>query len=253
MNKLSKLYLVNPGLREKVTNFLAHGNNGGPVDIEHIQSFTSRQECSRNKYAKDYEIWLARNIIRATEMGLYNAYAEGRSLSILDLGCGGAIFPAVAKSLGHSVIATDLDIEDTVFTHVADAQSMQRLRMAVRPFKRIGDEIDALDGKQFDLVTGFATCFNHFDIDGNKVLWGKEEWDFFIKDVKGRLLSPNGKIYLQMNASIENVSAMSSEVTGVFKSHGASILGEDSTVPVAVVKERTRVLTTADAYQGFNL
>ena len=69
------------------------------------------------------------------------------------------------------------------------------------------------------MITGFAICFNGHATD---TLWRKEEWDYFINDLKNNHLKKNGKIFLELNQE-PNGLYYSQELLTFFKETGAII------------------------------
>lgn len=212
--RLEELYTANPVLKESVARFFEETY----IDRNRIETFQLSAELSqhRTKYAADYEFWVAKNMQRALFLGLDK---PPRHLTILDLGCGGAIFPAIATYFGHQVIATDHDLSDPTFSTVAEAQGIARQQLTVSPFTSLPDL-----GKKFDLITGFATCFNH-DYE-NHTSWGAGEWDHLLTDIRlNQLKAGSGRLFLQLNIGLNNETEVTQDVRDIFEKHHGNVNG----------------------------
>jgi hypothetical protein len=113
-----------------------------------------------------------------------------KPLRILDIGSGAGYFLFVCKQLGHSVMGLDLDWPP-MYAEMFQMMEMPRRVWRIEPFQ----PLPAL-GVRFDLLTGFAVCFNSH---GSNAVWGAKEWGFFLDDVVKNVLAESGEIYFELN------------------------------------------------------
>jgi SAM-dependent methyltransferase len=182
---------------------------------------TNRLEKIRKKYAVpgeethwpkylDAPRWTRLNIRRAQDLRLANLK---RPLNILDLGSGAGYFLLVARYLGHT--GTGLDLADPpMFGELFELFGFSRVIWEIKPFEPLPDF-----PQQFDLVTAFSVCFN-----GHKTpqLWTSREWEFFLGDLKKRILKPDGQVFLGLNPESRDVF-YTPELKEFFLSTGATI------------------------------
>jgi len=158
---------------------------------------------------------LRRAIVRAAMLKL----DQPPRLSILDIGCGGGFFIAVAKFLGHSCTGTELHPE-ALSAHVRE--SYQRYLTAlgctadhevlvVKPFEPLNLR------RQYDLITAGLVCFDELPSGA----WSRREWEFFFDDIY-RYLTPGGRVYIELNAHREHggLRWYTPETLAFFKSIG---------------------------------
>jgi SAM-dependent methyltransferase len=162
--------------------------------------------CVRGDASKflDYKDWLPRNIQRAIDLNLHLALP----LSIMDIGCGAGYFLLAAKSLGHTVMGTEIpreyfmdDMERLVFPELTRALNCREnvQEHMIERFVRM-----PFNEGQFDLITAFMICFNrHRQPDE----WGIEEWHFFVSDAR-RCLRPGGRLFLELNTNDDRYSSL---------------------------------------------
>ena len=62
-----------------------------------------------------------------------------------------------------------------MYAEMFEMLEMPRRVWRIEPFQPLPDL-----GRRFDLLTGFAVCFNSH---GSDDVWGIKEWDFFLDDV----------------------------------------------------------------------
>jgi SAM-dependent methyltransferase len=154
--------------------------------------------------------WIRLNIRRAQDLRLN---LRRKPLRILDLGSGAGYFLLVAKHLGHSGIGLDL-ADPTMYGEMFELFGIQRVLWEINAYQRLPDL-----GERFDLVTAFSICFNgHKRAD----LWGPKEWEFFLDDLRSRILTPPGEIFLGMNPE-EDGSFYTPELKEFFLARGARI------------------------------
>ncbi|HYY28174.1 MAG TPA: hypothetical protein VE860_09535, partial [Chthoniobacterales bacterium] len=75
-------------------------------------------------------------------------------LRILDIGSGAGYFLFVCKQFGHAVMGLDLDWP-LMYAEMFELLQIPRQIWRIEPFQPLPDL-----GVRFDLVTGFAVCFN---------------------------------------------------------------------------------------------
>jgi len=189
------------------------------VNKSKLQDITNRfsdfdPHPGASKYL-DIAAWIPKFINHAQHLGLESK----KSFNILDIGTGPGLFPLVCKNLGHQVRAIDLP-DNPLYNEMISLFNIQRRSSAVRPFLNI----PAFDTK-FDLITGFAICFNGHATD---TLWRKEEWGYFINDLKNNHLKKNGKIFLELNQE-PNGLYYSQELLTFFKETGATFINNHVT------------------------
>jgi SAM-dependent methyltransferase len=157
----------------------------------------------------DKQLWLRSKMMRVVELGL----DKSAQASVLDLGCGAGYFLYCCKYLGHNVHGVDLpDYE------------FYRDMIALFGLTRTGFRIEArkhlppLD-RRFDVVTAHQICFN-----GHKTenLWGVDEWDFFLSDLRDHCLNPGGIIALEFNEE-PSIGFYTGELRRYFESKSARI------------------------------
>lgn len=134
----------------------------------------------------DKQLWLRSKMMRVIELGL----DKSAQSSVLDLGCGAGYFLYCCKYLGHNVHG--MDLPDYEF---------YRDMIALFGISRTGFRIEAYKNlpslnKRFDVITAHQICFNGHKTDH---LWGVDEWDFFLNDLKENYLNPGGIVALEFN------------------------------------------------------
>lgn len=161
-----------------------------------------------SKYV-DVKKHLQRNIERAQDFNLHRLPRQ----EILDIGCGGGFFLFVAQALGHRSLGFDVS-GIPVFDDLVDLLGVDRLEYKITGFESLPDF-----GRKFDLITAFATAFHGGHEDSWR--WGKEEWNFFLSDLKGHL-KPGGRIFFDLNAAYQG-EYYTPEILDVFRQHGGVI------------------------------
>ena len=156
-----------------------------------------------------------RNLRRASELDLY-----GRPpLAILDLGCGSGYFLKICEKLGHQATGFDLD-ESAIYRDLIASLGVRRVMGRIDAFEPVPGIVS-----RFDLITAFAICFNDHS---EPVPWGRDQWEYFLKDIASRLLKPQGKIVLKLNpreGEIEDARFYTPELRTFFERLGAIIEG----------------------------
>jgi SAM-dependent methyltransferase len=138
-----------------------------------------------------------------------------RPLRILDIGSGAGYFLFVCKRLGHDVMGLDLDWP-AMYAEMFELMEIPRQLWRIEPFQPLPEL-----GMRFDLVTGFAVCFNSH---GSERVWSVNEWDFFLDDLRKSLLARGGEIYFELNP--ESWGYYTPELKEFFRSRGAVVEGK---------------------------
>lgn len=104
------------------------------------------------------------------------------------------------------------------------AYEFYRDMIALWGVSRTGFRIEAYKNlpalnKRFDFITAHQICFNGHKTEG---LWGVDEWDFFLNDLKHHFLNPGGIIALEFNEE-PAIGFYTSEVRKYFESKFARI------------------------------
>jgi SAM-dependent methyltransferase len=113
-----------------------------------------------------------------------------KALRILDIGSGAGYFLFVCKRFGHTVMGLDLDWP-SMYAEMFELMEIPRCIWRIEPFRPLPDL-----GSRFDLVTGFAVCFNSH---GSDHVWKVKEWEYFLNDVQKNVLAEAGEIYFELN------------------------------------------------------
>jgi SAM-dependent methyltransferase len=142
-----------------------------------------------------------------------------RPLRVLDIGSGAGYFLFVCRRLGHSVMGLDLDWPP-MYAEMFELLEISRRICRIECFQSLPPL-----GDRFDLVTGFAVCFNAH---GSESVWGIKEWKFFLDDLRNNVLSPGGEIYFELNP--EPWGYYTPELGEFFRQRGASLAGKRITI-----------------------
>jgi SAM-dependent methyltransferase len=137
------------------------------------------------------------------------------SLRILDIGSGAGYFLFVCKRLGHTAMGLDLDWPP-MYAEMFELMKIPRRVWRIEPFQPLPDL-----GMRFDVMTGFAVCFNSH---GSDQVWGVKEWEFFLDDARKNHLSPKGEIYFELNP--ESRGYYTPELAEFFRCAGAVVEGK---------------------------
>jgi SAM-dependent methyltransferase len=138
-----------------------------------------------------------------------------RPLRVLDIGSGAGYFLFVCKHLGHVPMGLDLDWPP-MYGEMFELMQIPRRVWRIEPFQPLPDL-----GTRFDLLTGFAVCFNSH---GSEQVWGVKEWEFFLDDVRKNLLTVIGEIYFELNP--ESWGYYSPQLGEFFRRRGAVVEGK---------------------------
>lgn len=137
------------------------------------------------KYHDKFEHSLVRNAERVFLLRL----DESRGRRILDLGCGFGYFLYAARHLGH--LGVGLDVDDPYLGQVTRLLGLDKVIHRIEPTQPLPD----IPGGPFDLITAFATVFDHSGFDGQ---WGVKEWRYFLKDLS-RFMAPGCLLHIKFN------------------------------------------------------
>jgi len=162
-----------------------------------IESTVSSRGAGAHLSNPEFSQRLRRAIVRAAQLKL----DKTPRLSILDIGCGGGFFVAVAKYLGHSCTGTELpadrlssETRESYWRYLEALGCAQDCEMlVVRPFTPL------CLGRQFDLITAGLVCFDEVS---STLTWSRLEWKFFFDDIQN-YLTPNGRVFIELNARAE--------------------------------------------------
>ncbi|MBV8142253.1 MAG: class I SAM-dependent methyltransferase [Verrucomicrobia bacterium] len=154
------------------------------------QTYASGEQSIWTKYL-DARKWLIRNVRLLKKLGLLIDPPR----EVLDLGCGAGYFLFVLKQIGSRVVGVDLD-HDPIFNEMVALLGIERLGLAITrrlPLRELGS-------RKFDLITGWAICFNNYD--NEATVWDSEDWDFLLNDLSQRL-TPDGRIIFSLNPQLD--------------------------------------------------
>jgi SAM-dependent methyltransferase len=138
-----------------------------------------------------------------------------KPLRILDIGSGAGYFLFVCKQFGHTVRGLDLDWP-LMYAEMFELMQLSRRIWRIEPFQPLPDL-----GFRFDLVTGFAVCFNSH---GSEQVWRAEEWEYFLNDIQRNILAEQGEVYFELNP--EPWGYYTPELAEFFRSRGAQVEGK---------------------------
>lgn len=175
--------------------------------------------------------WLGGRMNVALMMGLH----KSMPLNILDIGTGAGHFPFIAKYFGHKVLTSDIpdgtpegnlkngkvrdrQSGETFYADILSYFDLPREEFRVEPFVAL-PKFDS----RFDLVTSLNPSFNKYT--DEKALWGLEEWEFFLDDLRSNVLTEQGRIFLWLtrNANYSGPQVSDSEFVAYMNSKGATV------------------------------
>lgn len=177
------------------------------------------------KYS-NIEYWIPINVERAQDIWL-DRQPPSR---VLDLGCGPGYFPYVCRCLGHECIGLDVEDNEPVYLEVSALLKTQRVISRIEPLTPLPE----LGGK-FDLVTAHRICFHRIGYIPGKgwdggAEWGRPEWEFFLRDIRARVLKPGGRLLLDFNPK-DDGTWYSDAVRAFFLQEGGKILRSKVLLP----------------------
>jgi SAM-dependent methyltransferase len=162
---------------------------------------------------EDIVYWVDINVERAQDLWLDRAQPS----RILDLGSGAGYFLFVCKHFGHDVLGFDTDSEP-LFGATMELLGVRRVVGRIERQTPLPDF-----GRKFDLVTAHRICFQRIGKVRDGVEWSPADWEFFISDIRSRLLEPNGRLLLDFNPRPDGSSFFTPELRQFFLSQGARI------------------------------
>ncbi len=181
------------------------------------QRFPHRPEAPRINRFSDVDHWLKINIERAQDLWLDRT----PPLRLLDLGCGPGYFLYVCHCLGHEGLGLDID-EQALFRETTALLGVRRVISRIEAQTPLPDL-----GEKFDLVTGHRVCFQKTERFGTGPgewnEWEAVDWQFFLDDVRSRILKPGGRILLDFNPRADGRSFFTPELRDVLLENGARI------------------------------
>jgi SAM-dependent methyltransferase len=142
---------------------------------------------------------------------------SGPKLRILDLGTGFGYYPYICSCFGHDAEAIDIDTLP-LYNEVTTALGVKRTVCRITAFQDM-----PLQRGKFDLIMGFATCFNN---NSSPDLWGQKEWAFFLKDLIKNHLNAEGRIFFRINPESDGRMG-STGVEEMMNALGAEVAGND--------------------------
>src|SRR5439155_1721110 len=103
------------------------------------------------------------------------------------------------------------------------ASAFEHLSRRTHPVNR-RPILDTLDpAGRSDLVTAHRICFHRIGRVRDGVEWSPADWEFFINDIRTRLLNENGRLLLDFNPRPDGSSFFTPELRTFFLSQGARI------------------------------
>lgn len=222
--KLQKLFSVDA--RQSLWEHLSRSTHPvsarrilGTIDRTELQKlreqYPYRPNSRRINAYDDAAYWIGVNVKRAQDLWL----DRSSPLQILDLGCGPGYFLYLCRLFGHDAVGFD-PADDPFFRGTIEFFKVHRVIGRIEPKTPLPDF-----GKKFDLVTGHRVCFHRVarKQNGDWVEWTIRDWEFFINDIRTRLLKPNGRILLEFNRRQDGSSFFTHELRAFFESQGARI------------------------------
>ncbi len=181
------------------------------------QRYPHRPNAPRINRFANADYWIKINVERAQDLWLDRSLP----LRVLDLGCGPGYFLYVCRCLGHEALGLDLD-EQPLFRETTALLNVRRVIWGIEPQVPLPD----LGGK-FDLVTGHRVCFQktvRWGIgSGEWNEWEPGDWEFFLDDVRSRILKPDGRLLLDFNPRADGHSFFTPQLRNVLIAQGARI------------------------------
>jgi SAM-dependent methyltransferase len=179
------------------------------------QQYPYRPNARRINAYEDAAYWIGVNIKHVQDLWLDRA----PPLQILDLGCGAGYFLYLCRLFGHQGLGLDTD-DEPFFRGTTMLLSVHRIIARIKPQTPLPD----LE-KKFDLVTGHRVCFHRIarDENGKWREWTPGDWNFFINDIRRRVLQPNGRLLLEFNPRQDGSPFFTDELRACFLSQRARI------------------------------
>jgi SAM-dependent methyltransferase len=188
--------------------------------VRELESKGFEQICAKYANPDDQKGWpkyvdAAHRLELAIKQARFLRLDRQKPRRILDIGSGAGYFLFVCRRLGHIVMGLDLDWPP-MYAEMFDLLKMPRKVWRIEAFQPLPNL-----GTPFDLVTGFAVCFNGH---GSNSVWSPKEWEFFLKDVRKNVLSAKGEMYFELNP--EPWGYYTPELGDFFPTQGASVEGK---------------------------
>ncbi|MBT8130920.1 MAG: hypothetical protein KJO35_01515 [Gammaproteobacteria bacterium] len=186
--------------------------------------FELRKEYKGKQALMDFkyfnmEPYVRMSVLRALKLGIVGR----RKVSILDMGTGFGYFPYVCMCLhGHTIKAFDIPGQ-ALYDAVTEFLEIEKQHYAIEKFVPLKSF-----GMKFDYITGFLIAF---DRPNPPEVWGPEEWDFFISDIRENHLTDTGVLFLELNFITKVQDWYMPGVRDVFKKHGAELKANEARIP----------------------
>jgi SAM-dependent methyltransferase len=206
--------------------------------VSYMQSLKNKIDWNlfekiRNKHMKEnynrigplkyfnYKEYLRLNVRRAIDLKLHSCAPK----RILDVGCGFGYFMFVCNNLGHEIEGLDFiegnDPDTKCYPDMVKLFGQQRRLYKIQRYKLLPSFEE-----KFDLITAFQICFACHN---SPQRWKKEEWGFFLNDIKSHL-NPGGQVYLDFNMEQSTQRFHSDQLKEYFIKRGARLLKDDQVV-----------------------
>jgi len=183
------------------------------AELEKLRKhYPYRPNARRINAYEDAAYWIGVNVKHVQDLWLDRA----PPLHILDLGCGAGYFLYLCRLFGHEGLGLDTD-DDPFWSGTTELLGVRRVIARINAKTPLPDL-----GKKFDLVTGHRVCFHWITADQRKE-WTPADWEFFIHDIRTRLLKPRGRLFLEINPRPDGSSFFTPELRTLFESQGARI------------------------------
>jgi SAM-dependent methyltransferase len=137
------------------------------------------------KYGRKLRNQFVRNGERIFAVGLHRS----KGLRVLDIGCGFGFFVHAADRYGHHAVGLDQD--DPFFNEITALVGIERVVHRIEAFQPLPD----VPGGPFDLITAFASCFDHAGAEGQ---WGVKEWEYLLGDLRKKT-SESARLHVKFN------------------------------------------------------
>jgi SAM-dependent methyltransferase len=179
------------------------------IDPDRLEALREQQrpiaEVRGDNYGFKYldsPFWAAKAAQFALALGL----GEGPKRRVLDLGCGAGFFCAACRTLGHEAVATD--IRNRLYDDIAGLIGVNRVELRVDPMTPLPRL-----GEPFDLVSGYAILFDRVqDENGERRMWDRAEWVYFLHDLATDKLTADGRIMLLLNRQLASFAGQTDRV-----------------------------------------
>lgn len=129
--------------------------------------------------------WMRVNLERVYFLGLHRS----RGQRVLDIGTGPGYFPFLCGRFGHEAVGLDIG-GNPMYDELIDYLRVSRTIAKIEAGQPV-----PVEGMRFDCVTAFMIRF-HAGANGD---WSLQDWDFFLHDIRDRLLTSRGRLCLSFN------------------------------------------------------